>query len=150
MLSWNTPYTCYNATCIIYIIPLTHKYKIMLLLHFYHLVNSLLGLLCSFCLQQLHSRMIILMMNIYVNTTQFNVDIFIIDILYLFQNQKIKNTSILNFNLTCNTYFHWLMFTVKSNCYMYFLIGWNIRCPLCTNKITFYEACICFLSIRNV
>ena len=52
----------------------------MLLLHLYHLVNSLLGLLCSFCLQQLHSRMITLMINIYVNTTQFNVDICIIDI----------------------------------------------------------------------
>ena len=32
--------------------------------------------------------------NIYVNTTQFNVDIFVIDIYNLFQNQKIKNTSI--------------------------------------------------------
>jgi len=28
---------------------------------------------------------------------------------------------------------------------MYFLIDWNLRCPLCTNKISFYEACICFL-----
>jgi len=37
------------------------------------------------------------MINIYVNTTQFNVDIFIIDIFYLFQNQKIKNTLIFNF-----------------------------------------------------
>jgi hypothetical protein len=46
--------------------------------------------------------------NIYVNTTQFNVDTFVIDIYYLFQNQKIKNTSISNFNLTCKTYFHWL------------------------------------------
>jgi hypothetical protein len=42
--------------------------------------------------------MITLMINIYVNTTQFNVDICIIDIFFnLFQNQKIKNTSILNF-----------------------------------------------------
>ena len=55
----------------------------------------------------------------------------------LFQNQKIKNTSIFNFNLTCNTYFHWLLFTVKFNCHMHFLIGWNLRCPLCTNKISF-------------
>jgi hypothetical protein len=52
----------------------------MLLLHFYHMVNSLLGLFCSFCLQQVYSRMITLMINIDVNTTQFNIDIFIIDI----------------------------------------------------------------------
>jgi hypothetical protein len=56
---------------------------------------------------------------------------------YLFQNQKIKNTSILNFSITSNTCFHWLLFTVKFNCHMYFLIGWNLRCPLCTNKISF-------------
>ena len=59
----------------------------MLLLHFYHMVNSLLGMLCSVCLQKLHSRMIILMINIYVNTTQFNVDIFIIDI-FLFISES--------------------------------------------------------------
>ena len=28
---------------------------------------------------------------------------------------------------------------------MHFLIGWNLRCPLCTNHITSYEACICSL-----
>ena len=96
----------------------------MLILHFKHLLNSLVcecysywGCCVHFDYNNYTVVWILFMINktIYVNTTQFNVDIFVIDIYYLFQNQKIKNTSILNFNLTCKTYFHWLLLTVKFN-----------------------------------
>ena len=103
LLSCNTTYSCYNATYINYITFLTYKQKFMLILHFKHLLNSLVCECYSYwgCCVHFDCKndtvVWILFMtnkNIYVNTTQFNVDICVIDIYYLFQNQKIKNTSI--------------------------------------------------------
>jgi hypothetical protein len=103
LLSCNTKYSCYNVTYINYITSLTYKKKFLLILHFKHLLNSLVcecysywGCCVHFDYNNYTVVLILFMINknIYVNTTQFNVDICVIDIYYLFQNQKIKNTSI--------------------------------------------------------